>query len=195
LQEKGPQADIRRHAQEWLEANTERVAEWLAAAQTTANIPAIDPTTILPEAAETASTLPDFPLRVVTQRFEPLVIYENQQYQGFSIELWDAIANELDLAYDLVGVNSIAKLLDEVQRGAADIAVAGVGITSQGEEVFDFSYPYYEAGLQVMVPHHSGEVGQLLTVMGGSVEIASPVLWHRVFHFNPAGGGAFAVVF
>jgi ABC-type proline/glycine betaine transport system substrate-binding protein len=177
----GSQADIRRHAQEWLEANTERVAEWLAAAQTTANIPAIDPTTILPEAAETASTLPDFPLRVVTQRFEPLVIYENQQYQGFSIELWDAIANELDLAYDLVGVNSMAKLLDEVQRGAADIAVAGVGITSQGEEVFDFSYPYYESGLQVMVPHHSGEVGQLLTVMGAVLR--SPRLYYGIGFF------------
>jgi glycine betaine/proline transport system substrate-binding protein len=35
----GAAADIRRHAQEWIEANADRVSAWLATAQATADIP------------------------------------------------------------------------------------------------------------------------------------------------------------
>lgn len=174
----GSEADIRRHAQEWLQVNNAKVANWIAVAQATADIPVVTA-----EAGESApedavlSSLAE-PLRVVTQRFEPFVIYENQQYQGFSVDLWDAIAAELDIPYDLVGVNSVAKLLDEVRRGAADAAVAGVGITSQGEETLDFSYPYYESGLQVMVRGSGGQAGMLLSTVGAVLR--SPRLYYGV---------------
>jgi ABC-type proline/glycine betaine transport system substrate-binding protein len=171
----GAAADIRRHAQEWIEANADRVSAWLATAQATADIPEAVVETV--DAGE-STPLPETPLRVVTQRFEPFVIYENQQYRGFSIDLWDAIAAELGVSYDLVGVNSIAKLLDEVERGAADVAVAGIGITSQGEETLDFSYPYYETGLQVMVPSDGSEVGRLVAIVGAV--LGSPRLYYGI---------------
>lgn len=171
----GSEADIRRHAQEWLQANNDQVNEWLATAQATADIPeAVLETTDSTE----EPPLPATPLRVVTQRFEPFVIYENQQYRGFSIDLWDAIATELGITYDLVGVNSIAKLLDEVERGAADVAVAGIGITSQGEETLDFSFPYYETGLQVMVSSDGSEVGRLVSIVGAV--LSSPRLYYGI---------------
>lgn len=172
----GSEADIRRHAEEWVQAHPERVANWISIAQATAEIPEEAPAPLAsPEAGPTSRLAP---LRVVTQRFEPFVIYDNQQYQGFSIDVWDAIAAELNLPYDLIGVNSMAKLLDEVERGAADVAVAGVGITSQGEETLDFSYPYYESGLQVLVHSTSGEVGQFLSTVG--VVLRSPRLYYGV---------------
>ena len=171
----GSETDIRRHAQEWIEANSDLVADWLATAQATAEIPEILAT---PENPEADNSLADTSLRIVTQRFEPFVIYENQQYKGFSIDLWDAIANQLGISYDLVGVNSVAKLLDEVERGAADVAIAGIGITSQGEETLDFSYPYYESGLQVMVLSQGGEVGRLFTIVGAVLR--SPRLYFGI---------------
>lgn len=157
-------SDIRHHAQEWIEANRSLVDEWLSTAQAIAEIPPAPLAAEEPEDALLAS-LPSEPLRVVTQRFEPFVMYEDQQYQGFSIDVWEAIAAELDLSYDLVGVNSVAKLLDEVERGAADVAVAGIGITSQREERLDFSHPYYESGLQVLVPSDGSEAVKLLSVI------------------------------
>ena len=169
------EADIRRHAQDWLRAHTDLVNGWVTTAQATAEIPEVS--TVLTD-EKAATSLPDTPLRVVTQQFEPFVIYENQQYQGFSIDLWDAIASELGIEYDLVGVNSMAKLLDEVQRGAADIAVAGIGITSQGEETLDFSYPYYETGLQVMVPSGGSEVRRLFSIVGAV--LGSPRLYFGI---------------
>ena len=175
----GSEADIRRHAQEWLQTNNTRVADWIATARATADVPAVAAAVAESELDEGGITLsPPEPLRVVTQRFEPFVIYENQQYQGFSMDLWDAIATELNAPYELVGVNSVAKLLDEVKRGAADVAVAGVGITSHGEETLDFSHPYYESGLQVMVRSTRGEVGTLLSIVG--TVLRSPRLYYGI---------------
>jgi ABC-type proline/glycine betaine transport system substrate-binding protein len=174
----GAEADIRRHAQEWVQANNDLVNDWLTTAQATADIP---DAVVETSDTEDSTPLPDTPLRVVTQRFEPFVIYENQQYRGFSIDLWEAIAAELGISYDLVGVNSIAKLLDEVERGAADMAIAGIGITSQGEETLDFSFPYYETGLQVMVPSGGGNVGRFFSVVGAVLR--SPRLYYGVGAF------------
>ena len=53
--------------------------------------------------------------------------------------------------YELYGVNTIAKLLDEVKRGTADIAIAGIGMTSKREQDLDFSHSFFESGLQIMV--------------------------------------------
>jgi ABC-type amino acid transport substrate-binding protein len=97
-------------------------------------------------------------LRVVTKRFEPFVIYQDKKYIGFSIELWEKIAEDLGLEYELYGVNTIAKLLDEVERGAADVAIAGISITSKREQVLDFSHAFFETGLQIMVREGSESV-------------------------------------
>ncbi|MEQ8469478.1 hypothetical protein [Coleofasciculus sp. E1-EBD-02] len=34
-------------------------------------------------------------LRVITKVFEPFVIYDNGNYSGFSIELWDKLAEQM----------------------------------------------------------------------------------------------------
>ena len=173
----GSEEDIRQHAQAWLQANNQQVDRWLATAQAAMESPVVAADVVEFE-SDPATLVLSNPLRVVTQRFEPFVIYENQQYQGFSLDLWDAIATELDIPYELVGVNSVAKLLDEVQRGAADVAVAGIGITSQAEETLDFSYPYYESGLQVMVLGSRGQVSTLLSTIGAVLR--SPRLYYGI---------------
>jgi ABC-type amino acid transport substrate-binding protein len=90
-------------------------------------------------------------LRVATKRVEPFVTYHDRKYSGFSIELFERIAAELDLEYELYGVNSLAKLLDDVERGVADLATAGIGITSERETDLDFSHAFFKSGLQIMV--------------------------------------------
>ena len=137
--------DIRRHAREWIAEHRQTVDRWLAAAK------ALQEPGKKIVAGDVQPAREKNVLKVVTLRSEPFVIYHDGQYGGFSIELWDEIAKELDIAYTIYGVNTIAKLLDDVQRGFADLAVAGIGITSQREKILDFSHAYYEAGLQIMV--------------------------------------------
>lgn len=146
--------DIRRHAQEWIQSHRPKIDQWLQAVKA---LQPVKETTALP-VSEIAAQPQAKILRVVTQRFEPFVIYQDKKYIGFSIELWEKIAQMLGLKYELYGVNTIAKLLDEVERGAADIAIAGIGITSRREQVLDFSHPFFESGLQIMVPASSGSL-------------------------------------
>ncbi len=154
-----------RHAQEWIAAHQDEVDGWLAAAVAAyeaAGVGPVSPTTS--SGTDQAVAGESLSLRVATKTFEPLVIYDVQtrQYTGFSIELWDEIADELEVEYELYGVNSVAKLLDEVERGSADIATAGIGITSTREQVLDFSHAFFESGLQIMVADDSGLLDEVL---------------------------------
>jgi ABC-type amino acid transport substrate-binding protein len=146
--------DIRRHALEWITGHREEIDGWLEAAR------ALQRAQMPPPSAQRAVAPQPYKkaLRVVTKRFEPFVIYQDKEYTGFSIELWEKIAESLGLPYELYGVNTIAKLLDEVERGAADVAIAGISITAKREQVLDFSHAFFATGLQIMVPEGSGSV-------------------------------------
>jgi ABC-type proline/glycine betaine transport system substrate-binding protein/ABC-type amino acid transport substrate-binding protein len=153
-------ADIQRHAQQWIQGNRDKTDRWLEEAIT---LKASREDIRLPE-GERGTKSKAKVLRVVTQRSEPFVIYQDGEYHGFSIELWEKIAHKLGLKYEIYGVNTIAKLLDDLKRGAADVAVAGIGITSKREQVLDFSHSYFESGLQILVPKVSGSLpGDILS--------------------------------
>jgi ABC-type proline/glycine betaine transport system substrate-binding protein/ABC-type amino acid transport substrate-binding protein len=138
--------DIRRHAAEWIHQNRTRVDQWLkmARAELTTEKKPSKPVHI----AEKKEKI----LRVATKRLAPFVMYKNRRYTGFSVELWEKIAHEMGSKYELYGVNTIAKLLDEVKRNTADVAIGGIGITSWRERDLDFSHAFFESGYQIMVP-------------------------------------------
>jgi len=157
--------DILRHAEEWIERHRNKVGLWLEEAKA---LQAAKERFIFPE--DDPSGPKAGILRVVTQRSEPFVIYQDNTYAGFSMELWEKIARELGLEYEVYGVNTIAKLLDDVKRGAADVGISGIGITSKREQALDFSHAYFESGLQIMVSEGSGSllgkvVRQVFTVI------------------------------
>ena len=63
-------------------------------------------------------------------------------WSGLSIELWQAIATDLQLSYawrelDLPG------LLQGVADGSLDVVVAALTITPERERLFDFTQPFY----------------------------------------------------
>ncbi len=152
IQGEDEEKDIQRHAREWISANRNSVDQWLKKARDLGPIKLPSSTISTAKKELVENTV----LRVVTKRFEPFVMYQNQSYVGFSIDLWEKITQSLDLQYRLYAVNTIAKLLDEVERGAADVAVAGISITSDREQVLDFSHAFFETGLQIMVLNQSG---------------------------------------
>src|SRR5262245_29660341 len=90
-------------------------------------------------------------LRVVTKPLEPFVIKQNDQLTGFSVDLWNEIAGRLDLKYEWVEVASVTEQLDAVQTGAADVAIAGISMTAEREQLVDFSHPYFNSGLQILI--------------------------------------------
>ncbi len=97
-------------------------------------------------AGETASSV-----RVATRIVPPMVVDDQGLLTGFSIELWNAIAEKLKLATEYKVAPDVGVLLDDVRSGRADLGIAAISITAERDREFDFSQPILEAGLQILV--------------------------------------------
>lgn len=95
-------------------------------------------------------------LRVATKSLPPFVIVaEDGSLSGFSIDLWQALAAELELDYEWVVVETVTQQIESVQNGAAQAAISGISMTPQRERIIDFSHPFFEAGLQIMTQQYA----------------------------------------
>lgn len=90
---------------------------------------------------------PDVRVGVVV--LPPLVMEQNGSLTGFSIELWYAIAKRLkvETSYQIMPDGNA---LEEAMRSKSADLTPTFSITSARDGVFDFSYPAFEAGLQIM---------------------------------------------
>ena len=98
-----------------------------------------------------AAAAPAKQLRVATREIPPFVYKENGRLTGFSVELWQAIAEELRLGSTLVEYSTVPDLLDSVKAAKADLGIAAISITAERSVDFDFSQPMFDAGLQILV--------------------------------------------
>jgi polar amino acid transport system substrate-binding protein len=103
-----------------------------------------------------ADAAPAKQLRVATREIPPFVYQENGRLTGFSIELWQAIAEEMRLGSTLVEHSTVQDLLEAVKAGKADLGISAISITAERSTEFDFSQPMFDAGLQIMVRDQPG---------------------------------------
>jgi polar amino acid transport system substrate-binding protein len=96
------------------------------------------------------------PLDVSVRQVTPFVMTRNGNFEGFSIELWNALARSMNVRTNYSERDTLANLLDAVAKKEVDLAIAAISITSQREERFDFSQPMFESGLQIMVRQEAG---------------------------------------
>ncbi len=71
-------------------------------------------------------------------------------YTGFDIELWQAIAKEIGVEYSLQP-NDFNGIIPGLQSSTFDVGIAGITIKPERKEVVDFSDPYYDSGLVILV--------------------------------------------
>jgi len=104
-----------------------------------------------PASTASVSTTGETPeLRVAAFIVPPFVMEQNGALTGFSIDLWNAIAARLKRKTIYQIVPDVSALEDAMRSKTADLTLA-MYITSARDEVFDFSYPILEAGVQIMV--------------------------------------------
>ncbi len=90
-------------------------------------------------------------VRMVTRYIEPFSFEKDGRKVGFSIELWDELAREAGLESETAVVDTAAKMVEALKDKSADVAMAALSITSEREAVVDFTQPFYESGLQILV--------------------------------------------
>ena len=104
-----------------------------------------------PAQAASAAPAPERPLRVVTAPIAPFVLPKTDPPAGFSIDLWTEMARRMRVEFAWITVPTPSELLPAVQRGDADVAIAAITMTPEREKIVDFSHPYFDSGLQIMV--------------------------------------------
>lgn len=82
--------------------------------------------------------------------FVPFEFKQNGKYTGFDIELWEAIAKEAGYKYKLRPMD-FNGIIPGLQTRNIDVALAGITIRDDRKKVIDFSDPYYESGLAILV--------------------------------------------
>ena len=91
-------------------------------------------------------------LNIATRHVPPFAIKEeNGQWHGISVELWEQIADRLDLDYRFQEMG-LREMLDAVESRSVDAAVAALTITSDRERQMDFTHPILSSGLGIAVP-------------------------------------------
>ncbi|PTQ74956.1 transporter substrate-binding domain-containing protein [Celeribacter persicus] len=110
--------------------------------------------------------------KIMTITRVPFSMEENGKETGFSLELWDALAEELGWEYEVSRVSSFPEMLGAIQNGSADAAIANISITANRELVMDFSQPIFEAGLQIMTDTDGSDVSIWSAVISRDMLIA-----------------------
>ncbi len=138
-----------------------------------------------PEAVDVERTL-----IVGTKVTEPFVLRRpDGSWEGISIELWENIARELGWTYEYRQYE-LTDVIEATQSGAVDVAVAAFTVTSEREEMLDFSHPFYTTGLGLAVaaPRNRGWLAsvrglfsrQFLTAIGALAVlllVVGSVMW------------------
>jgi polar amino acid transport system substrate-binding protein len=122
-------------------------------------------------------------LRVATKPIAPFVtISPDGTRRGFSIDVWNELARRIGVTTKWVDRTAVAEVLTDVQDGTADVGIAAISMTAERERVIDFSHPFYDSGLSIMVRKTSSQ-SSFATIKRtfGNVKIFQPFLTLLLF--------------
>jgi polar amino acid transport system substrate-binding protein len=163
-------------------------------------------TAFFPAASQAQTTKSDGAAKLVvgTMRIPPFVLHSDDgRWSGLSIDLWKQIAAEMRAETEFRAFDyDVDGLLEAVERKEVDVALAAIPMTPDEESRFDFSHPYYKAGLAIAVRTEasSGSFGvlagfftpQVLGTIGGLIAVlilAGTLMWllerRRNANFDP----------
>ncbi len=81
----------------------------------------------------------------------PFVMEKDGHYTGMAIDLWEALAKARGIDYRYRPYKTISALLAATESGEVDVAVTNLTITQGRAERIDFTQPWFDAGMRIMV--------------------------------------------
>ncbi|HKJ95836.1 MAG TPA: transporter substrate-binding domain-containing protein [Gammaproteobacteria bacterium] len=105
--------------------------------------------------ATTASAAPT--IQAVTDpSFVPFEMMDQDSGKmvGFDMDILSEVAKRAGFDYKLRTMD-FNGIIPALQTGNADVAIAGITITDKREKIVDFTDPYYDSGLRILVPANS----------------------------------------
>ncbi|MGA1869381.1 MAG: transporter substrate-binding domain-containing protein [bacterium] len=81
----------------------------------------------------------------------PCVMKSGATYSGFDIDLWEAIADDLDVQFTYRSVE-FKDIFKDLKQNRADVGIAAITINEEREKYIDFSHHYLDSGLRILAP-------------------------------------------
>jgi len=121
---------------------------------------------------------PAAPLTIAVREIRPFAYRTDQGWSGYSIEMWEETAKQLDLSYRYVEVATVKDQIASVTSGRTQAALGAISITAERAQVVEFSQPMFDSGIQILV-RSEGDGGGLFGILAG--------LFSRTFLFVVGG--------
>jgi glutamine transport system substrate-binding protein len=93
---------------------------------------------------------------------------ETGEMVGFDMDIINEVAERAGFDVNLTTME-FSGIIPAVQTGSQEVAIAGITITDERAQVVDFSDPYYDSGLQIIVRADNEEVSSLEDLEGLSI--------------------------
>lgn len=106
----------------------------------------------------------------VDTTYPPFEFEEGGEYKGIDIDLINAIAKDQGFKIELSPMD-FGGIIPAMQAGELDLAIAGMSITDDRKKVVDFSEPYFEAGLTLVVKEDNTNIKTLEDLKGKTVAV------------------------
>ncbi|MFC0246498.1 transporter substrate-binding domain-containing protein [Falsochrobactrum ovis] len=115
------------------------------------------------------------PVTVGVYVSEPFVNKQaGNAFSGMAVDLWQNVAARLDLASQFVEYPNYRELVQAVADGKVDAAVTNLTITEDRAQIVDFTHPWFDAGLRIMIPDSKGTGwSELITHLGDAGHLAA----------------------
>ena len=120
---------------------------------------------------------------MATASIAPFVLPGREPPVGFSIDLWNELSQRMHVDFAWSVLRTQADLLRALERGDTDVAIAAISMTPDREKQMDFSHPYFDSGLQIMVRARNE---------GTFVSTFLSIPWRAIWHLL---GAAIVVIF
>lgn len=85
--------------------------------------------------------------------------------QGMAIDLWEKLADGLEITSEYSVYPSLSELRQATQRGDVDVAVTNMTVTQKRAESVDFTQPWFDGGMRIMV-NDTADTGLSAVVSG-----------------------------
>ncbi|MGV3761483.1 transporter substrate-binding domain-containing protein [Parapedobacter sp.] len=95
---------------------------------------------------------PDEPLTIGVAGSPPFVLRDSSDnsVDGISIQIWERVANDLDLSYTYRYFEDVPAALTALRGGQLDVVVGPTTITSERAAFVRFSQPYFQSSLSIL---------------------------------------------
>ncbi|WP_078381773.1 transporter substrate-binding domain-containing protein [Sutcliffiella halmapala] len=102
--------------------------------------------------------------------YPPFEFEKDGEYTGIDIDIINAIAEDQGFEIELKPMD-FGGIIPSLQAGQLEVAIAGMSITEDRKKVVDFSDPYFDAGLSLVVANDTDDIEKIEDLAGKRVAV------------------------